>query len=356
MRVDLNAKVFTHEGAEIGHVHRAIVDPCRNEVTELVIGTGGFLGHDVRLPIAEIERADRDGDAIRLTLTRGDVEKLPDYRPTEYVTPASGWLYPGAYSFSGYGGFIWPAAFADDAVNAPTAAHADDDPESDDPAIEKGALVFDRDGADIGVVDDLRFDPSTGALGGFVVRLGGHLRTLLHGGQVVEIAIGQVERVGEGHLMLRVRRAALVGEPIGPTADPSDSVGARAVASSPWGSQGPIELAQVGMTVVDAAGEPIGRVAEVAMGDAGAATAQGNEPGEPTLLGRLGMALVGDRREPMVPEPKRSQLLRCGFVKVDGYGPDLLDTDRYVRSDLIAGVASDTVTLTVRKEALPRAS
>src|SRR3954452_6739922 len=85
MRVDLDAKVFTHEGAEIGHVHRAIVDPRSNEVTELVIGTGGLLGHDVLLPIAEIERADLDGDAIRLTLTRGDVEKLPDYQPMEYV-------------------------------------------------------------------------------------------------------------------------------------------------------------------------------------------------------------------------------------------------------------------------------
>src|SRR5690349_2867560 len=113
MRVDLDAKVFTREGAEIGHVHRAIVDPRSNEVTELVIGTGGLLGRDVLLSIAEIGRADRDGDAIRLTLTRADVEKLPDYLPTDYVTPASGWLYPGSYDgFTGVGGFMWPAACA----------------------------------------------------------------------------------------------------------------------------------------------------------------------------------------------------------------------------------------------------
>jgi sporulation protein YlmC with PRC-barrel domain len=356
MRVDLDAKVFTREGAEVGHVHRAIVDPRSNEVTELVIGTGGFLGRDVLLPIAEIERADLDGDAIRLTLTRADVEKLPEYRPTEYVTPVSGWLYPGAYSFTGCGGFVWPTTFAYDAGAAPNARAADVAPATGDPSIEKGALVFDRDGADIGVVDDLRFDPTNGALGGLVVRLGGTLRTLLPGGRTVEVAIGQVESVGDGEISLRVRKAELVGGAVGSTADPSEGVEPRATATNPWGSQGPIELVQVGMTVVDAAGDPIGHVAEVAMGDASSATTRGNEPGEPTLLGRLGMALGGDHREPMVPEPKRSQLLRCGFIKVDGRGPDLFDTDRYVRTDLIAGVAADTVTLTVPKEALPRAS
>jgi sporulation protein YlmC with PRC-barrel domain len=357
MRVDLDAKVFTREGAEVGHVHRAIVDPRTNEVTDLVIGTGGFLGRDVRLPIAEIERADLDGDAIRLTLTRADVEKLPEYQPTEYVTPASGWLYPGAYRFTGCGGFVWPTTFAYDAGMAPhAAADIAVAAATGDPSIEKGACVFDRDGADIGVVDDLRFDPTNGALGGFVVRLGGPLRTLLPGGRTVEVAIGQVESVGDGEIVLRVGKAELVGGGVDPTADPSGPVEPRATATNPWGSQGPIELVQVGMTVVDAAGDPIGRVAEVAMGDASSATAQGNEPGEPTLLGRLGMALVGDHREPMVPEPKRSQLRRCGFIKVDGYGPDLLDTDRYVRTDLIAGVAADTVRLTVPKEDLPRAS
>jgi sporulation protein YlmC with PRC-barrel domain len=334
MRVDLDAKVFTREGAEIGHVHRAIVDPRSNEVTQLVIGTSRFLGRDVLLPIAEIERAALDGDAIRLTLTRADVEKLPDYLETEYVAPASGWLYPGAYSFTPYGGFLWPAAFADNAAEMPCAASADRDPRSDAPAIEKGAFVFDRDGANIGVVDDMRFDPGTGALGGFVVRLGGIVRTLLHGGQTVEVAIGQVERVGEGEVTLRVLKAELVG----------GSVGARDATPTSCGGQGPIELAKVGMTVVDAAGDRIGRVAEVAIGDAGAAIPLAYQPGEPGLL------------EPMVPEPKRSHLLQCGFVKVDGYGPDLFDTDRYVRSDLIAGVAADTVTLRVRKDELPRAS
>jgi sporulation protein YlmC with PRC-barrel domain len=218
MRVDLDAKVFTREGEELGHVRRAIVDPRSSKVTELVIGTGGFRGRDVRLPIVEIDRATLSGDAIRLTLTRRDVEKLPDYLATEYVSPVSGWLYPGEYGFTGLGGFVRPAAFGHGAAEAPTAGRPAGDPAPDEPGVEKGALVFDRDGADIGVVDDLRFDPGTGALAGFVVRLGGALRTLLHGGRTVEVAIGQVERVGDGELMLRVRKAELVAGPADPTA------------------------------------------------------------------------------------------------------------------------------------------
>jgi hypothetical protein len=60
--------------------------------------------------------------------------------------------------------------------------------------------------------------------------------------------------------------------------------------------------------------------------------------------------VFGDEREPDVPGPLRAQLLRYGFVKVDG--PGLTDTDRYVRSDRIASVSGDTVTLSVSKDRL----
>ena len=43
MRVDLDAKVRTHDGEDAGSVQRAVVDPRTNEVMELVITTGGWL-------------------------------------------------------------------------------------------------------------------------------------------------------------------------------------------------------------------------------------------------------------------------------------------------------------------------
>ncbi len=49
-------------------------------------------------------------------------------------------------------------------------------------------------------------------------------------------------------------------------------------------------------------------------------------------------------REPDVPEPLRSQLLRTGFIKVDGSG--LADADRYIGADRISEVSGATVRLT----------
>lgn len=113
-----------------------------------------------------------------------------------------------------------------------------------------------------------------------------------------------------------------------------------------------IEAVQEGMTVVDRAGERVGKVALLQMGDPQAVTTEGNDLPEPGLLGQLGMALVGDEREPDVPEPERSRLLRMGFIKIDG--PGLADQDRYVTSDQIAGVTGTTVNLTVLRRQLLR--
>ena len=100
-----------------------------------------------------------------------------------------------------------------------------------------------------------------------------------------------------------------------------------------------------GMTVVDVEGEELGKVDHVKMGDPGAATVGADVPADPGLIG----AFFGGT-EPDVPEPLRSRLLRFGYVKLDGQG--WLDTDRYVTADLIGGVSSDTVRLTVDKERL----
>ncbi len=113
----------------------------------------------------------------------------------------------------------------------------------------------------------------------------------------------------------------------------------------------PIEQVHEGMHVVDWKGRRLGTVEYVQMGNPEAVTTAGNELSEPGLIGEIAMAAFGDEREPDVPEPKRSQLLRYGFVKIDG--PGLFGHDRYVRSDRIAAVSDRTVILAVKKSQLP---
>lgn len=111
---------------------------------------------------------------------------------------------------------------------------------------------------------------------------------------------------------------------------------------------------QEGMRVVDAAGDDIGKVDFVKMGDPQAATTMGQGMGDAggtgDILGDVGDVFQGGDDAPDVEEPMRSQLLRTGFIKVDGKG--WFDKDHYVPADQIAGVSGDAVTLTVAKEGL----
>jgi hypothetical protein len=113
-----------------------------------------------------------------------------------------------------------------------------------------------------------------------------------------------------------------------------------------------IEQVHEGMQVVDSAGDEVGKVELVKMGDPEAATTQGSESEARGLIGAIGRALTPDEAEPDVPAPLRDNLLRTGFLKVDG--PGLFGTDRYVRADLIQAVSPDRVILVVRKDQLPR--
>ena len=109
---------------------------------------------------------------------------------------------------------------------------------------------------------------------------------------------------------------------------------------------GPISQVREGMRVVDAAGDEVGKVDYVKMGDPSAQTTMGEEPDDGGLL--------GDNRggEPGVEEPFRSELIRVGFIKVDVSG--WFTGHRYVRADQIASVSGDTVMLSVNKDTLPR--
>jgi sporulation protein YlmC with PRC-barrel domain len=80
---------------------------------------------------------------------------------------------------------------------------------SERPTIAKGALVLARDGEDVGVVDEVRLDAATGDLRGFVLRIGGVLRTLLGGGDAIQVGREEVARVEEGAVHLRLAREEL---------------------------------------------------------------------------------------------------------------------------------------------------
>ncbi|HET8524789.1 MAG TPA: hypothetical protein VFL82_16280 [Thermomicrobiales bacterium] len=114
-----------------------------------------------------------------------------------------------------------------------------------------------------------------------------------------------------------------------------------------------LEQVHEGMKVVDAAGDDLGKVDYVKMGDPEAVTVDSVPPGNDGLLTDVAEAF-GAEAEPKVAPSIRRRLLRFGYFKIDGKG--WIDTDRYVPSDKIADVMGDTVRLSVTKENLPQAS
>ena len=120
----------------------------------------------------------------------------------------------------------------------------------------------------------------------------------------------------------------------------------------------PLERVREGMTVVDESGRRLGTVARLRLGDPQAVTTRGEAPavGDAGVIaapatgtgGALGVGvaapLLGDHPfGPDVPDQLTRDLLRAGFVEVDG--PDLRGPARYVPGDRISEVTAETVRL-----------
>jgi hypothetical protein len=110
-----------------------------------------------------------------------------------------------------------------------------------------------------------------------------------------------------------------------------------------------LESIREGMTVVDAANHKLGTVSDVQFGDPQAVTTQGNEFRDTGLVGDLARAFTDEVPGPDVPDPLRKQLLRYGYIAIDGgFGAGT----RYARADKVQAVRGDTVVLAVTRDQL----
>ena len=109
---------------------------------------------------------------------------------------------------------------------------------------------------------------------------------------------------------------------------------------------------QEGMRVVDAAGEDLGKVEYLQMGDPEAVTTEGNEHRPVDLVGGVVERVFPEESEPDVPDPLRTELQRTGYLKIGGHG--IGGKARYVSSERVSAVSDDTVRLSVSKGDLAR--
>lgn len=209
MRVDLHARVLTREAEPAGHVQHAVLDPETNEITDFVVSTGDVLGKDVVVPASEFDQADAEGGVVRVRLTHDELDQLPPYVPAEYDVPPSDWTPPATtfpYAAFPYAAFLWPVRRPESEV-PPTTREPWEAPQ--EVLVDKGTVVVDRDGHDVGVVEDVVMEPERSQVRSFDIRLGGALRTLFPGGDTVRIGMEQVDSVEETCVHLRIKKEEL---------------------------------------------------------------------------------------------------------------------------------------------------
>jgi hypothetical protein len=101
-----------------------------------------------------------------------------------------------------------------------------------------------------------------------------------------------------------------------------------------------LEEVRKGMDVFDAAGQHVGSVKSVKMGDPEAVTAEGQTLGERhSLVKALADAFSGS---PDMPDERRERLLRLGYIEVDGKG---FGGDFYEAADAVERVSGNAVHL-----------
>ena len=156
--------------------------------------------------------------------------------------------------------------------------------------------------------------------------------------------------VDQGHLVDRAPSdplAQVANEGAVPSMSTDNTLEGTVVSDSD--EAGPIAMVYEGQTVIDAAGDEIGKVRAVRMGDPGAVTTAGQESTDvDTPFENIFGAIFGGDSE--VPETFRNELVRTGFIDIDGKG--WFGADYAASAAQIAGVSGDTVRLNVAKDGL----
>jgi hypothetical protein len=183
MDLEIGAEVRTKDGAEVGHVHRVVIDLEQRAVVSVVVLKGHLLPRDILVPLDFIERA--DGGRVTLRLTRDELEHLPDFAYNRFFTPPPTWAFPVPYP----GGAVYIPVSQRERLSA-----SQED-------LTPGTKVHAKDG-EVGTVDRIESD-AMGHLDAFWVRPGPPLAHDLR------IPVEWVERLDDAGVHLAAGRAEI---------------------------------------------------------------------------------------------------------------------------------------------------
>jgi osmotically-inducible protein OsmY len=165
---NIGAQVHCRDG-ECGKLHKVVVDPHTQRVTDLIVDRGFLLTTDGILPVGVVERATREG--IYLSISSEDLADYPEYREVEFEEPAPA-ARESTYDRSDIR--CWPAAYGlvcSEPVIPMVRRRVHEGISPARAVIKQGTPIRNAQGA-IGHIDHLLVDPKSGEVSHLVVRKG----------------------------------------------------------------------------------------------------------------------------------------------------------------------------------------
>ena len=179
--IAIGATVVCADG-ELGKLTDVVVNPVRRRLTHIVVEERGVAGQSRMVPVELIVETTRD--TVRLSCTRAEAARLPEFYATRYVPASSPEAEPTiqqwqtdmalgaeAYGPYGYSGYYTPYATWPGG-DVPITEERVPPGEA---SFHRGTTVVTKDDVEVGTVEEFVIDPHDDAITHFVVRLG-HLR------------------------------------------------------------------------------------------------------------------------------------------------------------------------------------
>jgi uncharacterized protein YrrD len=158
------AKVFTANGNRVGTIDRVVLEPETKEVTHLVVQKGFLFTEDKVVPMSLVGPATED--RVTLRGDAGDLEKLPDFQESDYVSvdhgkqpmPISEGQVRSLYWYPPVG--AWWTTSAYPAITKPQyVLKTEKNIPKGTVALEEGAKVISSDGEQVGDIERIFTDP-----------------------------------------------------------------------------------------------------------------------------------------------------------------------------------------------------
>ncbi len=178
MEIQTGAQVKTIDDKVLGKVDRVVIDPGSMAVTHLVVQKGLLLTSDKVLPMDWVTSS--SGDEVILKQEVTELDNLPDFEEnyvrqlgpgepetdtvsTDYMARPYYWYPPLGAS---------PVPYAGIYAGPPLRIEREQNIPGGTVALKEGAMVYDKDGDQVGNVERLYTDPDTGKSSHFVLSSG----------------------------------------------------------------------------------------------------------------------------------------------------------------------------------------